>query len=78
MTLILYTRSDCHLCELAQEALRHANVDSVVSINIEDEVKLEEIYGNRIPVLVDTSSSRELNWPFDAWTIRQFCKINLT
>ena len=54
MRLILYQRDDCHLCDLA-----------IDSIFVDADAALEARYGERVPVLRDDESARELNWPFD-------------
>ena len=66
MPLILYQRDDCHLCDLALEALAAARVPDFESVFIDDDATLEERYGVRVPVLRDDASDAELDWPFDA------------
>ncbi len=70
MNLILYQRDDCHLCDLALDVLAQARVPDFDSVFIDDEIDLEARYGDRVPVLRDRESSRELNWPFDADSVR--------
>lgn len=65
MRLILFQRDDCHLCDLALEVLAAARVPEFESVFIDDDSALERRYGDRVPVLCDEESSRELNWPFD-------------
>jgi len=72
MKLLLYRRDGCHLCEHAQEALRGAGVEQYDSVWLEWTGPLAERYGARIPVLVREDTGAELEWPFDAWTIRSF------
>jgi len=75
LSFSFFTPPVCLLYDLAWEALRHAGLEANV-VNVENEVKLEEIYGHRLPVLVDSSTHQALDWPFDAWTIRQFLSAN--
>ncbi|KRG70160.1 glutaredoxin family protein [Pseudoxanthomonas dokdonensis] len=76
MTLILYQRDDCHLCDLALEVLAVARLPDFDSVFIDDDPALEQRYGARVPVLRDNDSGQELDWPFDAaalaaWRQRQ-------
>jgi hypothetical protein len=70
--LVLYRRESCHLCEYALEALRAAGVVDFDAVDIGWEGALADRYGWRIPVLRDTGRDRELDWPFDAWSVRRF------
>jgi len=65
-TLILYQRDDCHLCDLALEALAVAAVPGFDSVFIDGDAALEARYGLRVPVLRDADDGAELDWPFDA------------
>jgi len=69
MRLILYQRDDCHLCDLALQVLAQARMPDFDSVFIDDDADLEARYGERVPVLRDQESARELNWPFDAPTV---------
>jgi hypothetical protein len=69
LRLILYQRDDCHLCDLALDVLAHARVPEFVSVFIDDDAHLVARYGERIPVLREDDSARELNWPFDASSV---------
>ncbi|KRG66189.1 glutaredoxin [Stenotrophomonas terrae] len=71
MGLTLYQRDDCHLCDLALAVLAQARAPEFDSVFIDDDEVLEEKYGQRVPVLRD-SSGRELDWPFDAATLQQW------
>ena len=66
LSLILYQRDDCHLCDLALEVLAAARVPDFESVFIDEDEQLEATYGVRVPVLRDEASGRELDWPFDA------------
>lgn len=64
--LILYQRDDCHLCDQALQVMAAARAPDFTSLWVDDDPALEARYGTRVPVLRDTCSGRELDWPFDA------------
>ena len=70
--LTLFQRDDCHLCDLALEVLSAARVPAFESVFIDDDPRLEERYGVRVPVLRDEVSGAELGWPFDAERVGRF------
>ncbi len=72
MKLILFQRDDCHLCDLALDVLAQARAPDFDSVFIDDDASLEAHYGERVPVLREVDSERELNWPFDAAAVRGF------
>ncbi len=72
MRLILYQRDDCHLCDLALAVLAGARVPDFESIFIDDDSELEARYGERVPVLHEVESERELGWPFDVAAVQRF------
>ncbi|MDR3389551.1 MAG: glutaredoxin family protein [Rudaea sp.] len=72
MRLILYQRDDCHLCDLALDVLARARVPDFDSVFIDGHSGLETRYGERVPVLREDESARELNWPFDAEAVHLF------
>ena len=72
MGLILYQRDDCHLCDLALDVLAVARVPEFESVFIDGDAGLEDRYGVRVPVLRETASGAELDWPFDAEQVRRF------
>lgn len=69
---ILYQRDDCHLCDLALEALAQARLPEPESVFIDDDPGLEARYGTRVPVLRDPRSGAELDWPFSADDVRRW------
>lgn len=71
-SLILYQRDDCHLCDLALDVLAQAGAPDFESAFIDGDAALEARYGARVPVLLDIAAKRELGWPFDATTARQW------
>lgn len=72
MHLTLYQRDDCHLCDLALDVLANARIPEFESVFIDDDAELEARYGERVPVLREDKSGRELNWPFDAAVVQEF------
>jgi hypothetical protein len=72
MRLLLYQRDDCRLCDLALEVLAHARAPEFSSVFIDADTELEARYGERVPVLRDADTGRELSWPFDAAAVRAF------
>lgn len=68
--LILYGTESCHLCETAadrvRETLEKLPFRALLTLaDITDDDDLVARYGVRIPVLHDTTSGRELDWPFE-------------
>lgn len=72
MHLTLYQRDDCHLCDQAVALLARARAPDFESVWIDDDPALEAAYGERVPVLRDADSGRELGWPFDAAALAAF------
>jgi hypothetical protein len=72
MRLTLYQRDDCRLCDLAIDLLARARAPEFSSVFIDDDATLEARYGERVPVLREDESGRELNWPFDAKAVAEF------
>lgn len=73
--LILYGTQGCHLCEEATHILRDATEAAprhlvIQPIDIAHDTDLIGRYGIRIPVLMNTATGDELDWPFDADKIR--------
>lgn len=72
MGLILYQRDNCHLCDLALDALALARAPEFESVFIDGDDVLEERYGVRVPVLRDQARDIELEWPFDEGGLQRF------
>ena len=68
--LQLIQRDDCPLCDQALAVLAAARAPEFDSVWIDDVDELESAYGMRVPVLRDTVSGAELDWPFDADRVR--------
>ena len=66
--LELMTTEGCHLCEHATPLLvagLDPNLFEVDLVDIAFDDQLMNLYATRIPVLVDSQSGAELDWPFD-------------
>ena len=72
----LYTRPDCHLCELAEQMLEECGMRWQV-VDIETDLQLLRKYGIRIPVLYRADVDRELFWPFDPVTLQDFLQLEI-
>lgn len=75
MKLYFYTTLGCHLCEEALLLLRNAGLThqfELVSVEISDDEKLMELYGIRIPVILNKDNEQELCWPFDRERLERF------
>ena len=70
--LTLYQRDDCKLCDEAVALLAAVHAPEFQSVWIDDDPELETRYGERVPVLRDDASGRELEWPFGAGMLRAF------
>ena len=69
--LILYARADCHLCDLVAEMMDRTGVPWR-PVDIDGDPDLAARYGIVIPVLRHPDSGKELFFPFDDETLRQF------
>jgi hypothetical protein len=77
LAILLLSTQACHLCELAQGVLQQVFSQQdilLLSENADLQIYLQDIidqpmwldqYGEKIPVLLDESSSLTLEWPFD-------------
>ena len=61
---LLYGTLGCHLCDEAQAVLMQLGL-AAQACDIADNDTLLARYGERIPVLRERATGRELNWPFD-------------
>ncbi|HKZ11884.1 MAG TPA: glutaredoxin family protein [Rhodanobacteraceae bacterium] len=78
MRLTLYQRDDCKLCDEAVALLARVHAPDFESVWIDGDAELEARYGERVPVLRDRASGRELGWPFDAAALQAFVSITET
>jgi hypothetical protein len=67
--IILYTRDECHLCDVAADVLGQS-IPDWSEVNIETDLDLIRKYGVRIPVLFNVETGQELFWPFEAAAVR--------
>ena len=70
-TVVLYTRSGCHLCEQVEKMLQMLSVNWT-PVDIETNPELEKNYGLSIPVLFLPGSGQELAFPFDVDALALF------
>ena len=69
--LILYSRADCHLCDLAAAMMDRAGV-SWREVDIDADPDLARKYGIAVPVLQHPGSGQELFFPFDDEALMKF------
>jgi len=69
--LIVFSRKDCHLCELAVSMLERTGVGWRL-VDIDTDPELAGRYGIHVPVLLHAGSGRELFFPFNEDQIRVF------
>ena len=70
--LILYSRPDCHLCDVAASLLRGLGLGFRV-VNIENELALVRLYGDHVPVLQrGDDGGATLGWPFTEEQLHEF------
>ena len=72
LNLVLYSTDHCTMCEQALELLfsmPELQGFSLEVIDVGEDQALTELYGERLPVL--STGSAELDWPFDAKTVRE-------
>jgi hypothetical protein len=69
--LTLIQRDECPLCDEAWEILAAAGVPDFDPLWIDDDLGLQARYGDRVPVLREESTARELDWPFDVDKVRE-------
>lgn len=73
--LILYTGTDCHLCDIAKSMLAqgsHLLSWELAQINVKEQREYFHQYGARIPVLQRVDNQSELGWPFDIKQLGDF------
>ncbi len=75
-SITLYSRPDCHLCDVAGQMLEECAVNWQV-VNIETDLQLIRKYGLQIPVLYRADIDRELFWPFDPVTLQDFLQLEI-
>ena len=77
LSLTLYSRDDCHLCDQAEAVVAQVIAGSkwqLQKINIDTDSQLQDKYGWLIPVLARPDTGTELNWPFPPSRIKALLK----
>ena len=69
--LFLYSREDCHLCDLVAAMLDRLAVPWI-PLDIDGDPELARKYGIQVPVLLHPGSGLELFFPFDEETLLRF------
>jgi glutaredoxin len=65
MSLILYSRPNCGLCDHAEALLAEGGLGSAYTkVDIESDLDLVSRYGDQIPVLFNDATGEKLAWPF--------------
>lgn len=72
--LVLFSRPDCHLCDLAADLLAGNDHEFRIQ-NIDKDLELIRRYGIRIPVLYRPDIKAELFWPFDEDRLNTFLEL---
>jgi hypothetical protein len=72
-TLILYSRPECHLCELLAEELEPLTRGraQVRRVDVSRDPELERRYGTRIPILVG-GDTELTGYPLEGDRVRRF------
>ena len=72
--LILFSRENCHLCEMAITMLDQVGVGWRL-VDIDADPELVSRYGKHVPVLLHEGSGRELFFPFKEHQVAAFFKL---
>lgn len=80
--VLLLGTSGCHLCDSASGVVERFNELmkaqkfslEVVRVDIATSKEMVDLYGVRIPVLIDDVTRDELDWPFDEQSIYEFLR----
>jgi glutaredoxin len=72
MSLILYSRTECGLCDKAEALLAEGGLSSAYEkVDIDTDLELIDRYGDQIPVLFNQQTGEKLGWPFTASQVRE-------
>lgn len=72
MSLILYSRPDCGLCDKAEALLAETGLRAhYEKVDIETDLDLISRYGDQVPVLFNDQTGEKLAWPFTASQARK-------
>jgi len=69
--LVLFSRPECHLCDVAAQMLEDEGID-FRKRDIETDIDLLSRYGTRIPVVYRPDTGAELGWPFTPQRLKKF------
>lgn len=65
MSLILYSRPECGLCDKAEALLAEGGLRAQYEkVDIESDLDLIGRYGDQVPVLFNERTGEKLAWPF--------------
>jgi glutaredoxin len=70
-SLVLYSRAECHLCDLALAMLDATGLEWR-AVDIDTDPVLTEKYGIHVPVVFRPADGRELFFPFDEQALLNF------
>lgn len=71
MKLILYSRTECGLCDKAEALLAEGGFSKVYEkVDIDTDLDLLQRYGDQVPVLLNDETGEKLTWPFTASQVR--------
>ncbi len=73
--LVLYSRPECHLCDVAAELLDDERL-GYKKQDIESDIGLLSRYGTRIPVVYRPDTGAELGWPFTPHRLKVFMETS--
>lgn len=72
MSLYLYTRRDCDLCDKAERLLAEGGFGKAYeAVDIDSDLDLLQRYGDQVPVLYNDRTGEKLAWPFTASQVRE-------
>ena len=75
MKMILFGTLGCHLCEEAEEVINvvcDKKLINIENVDIAEQIKWQEKYAIRIPVLYHPETKKELDWPFNQAQVQTF------
>jgi len=71
MSVYLYSRTDCSLCDKAEALLAEGGFGKhYEKVDIDTDLELLQRYGDQIPVLYREQTGEKLSWPFTASQVR--------
>ena len=73
---IIYSRQDCHLCEMLEDELKSTYRDllDILMIDIDEDINLKKLYGLEIPVLIINGERVRLH-PVDHEQIKSLMRL---